>query len=197
VTVSGAAARALTPEERLHAHLRTHLDADYAAFLLQEILAAYSDFKPRGKGDPIPTMWDDDIARLDAAIDGHHTGGKRLADYWCTIYKSASLCRLRKEQRKRGRPENEDRAWVIYFLNQYYPLDLPRKTCGCPFQETVRQVCTFAGIGVPVDNLKKEYFQGMHDVIIKALAGPSAPSRWALEEVRTDFELWKTKHLTK
>lgn len=193
MTATLTTVREPSPVEALRAHLLMHLDRDYAEFLLQEILDTYADFKPRAKGERVPTIFDEEAARLWAEISDHHTGGKRLKNYWGTFYEMVRNSESANQWRQKGRPANEDRMFLILFLNDYWPLKLPRKTRGSAFQETVKLTCRLVGLKLPADNPKQEH-DPVHDIVIKFLAGPSEPNRLKIEDVQSAFHDWKTRH---
>lgn len=194
MTATLTTVREPSPVEALRAHLLMHLDRDYAEFLLQQILDSYVDFEPRAKGERIPTIFDEEATRLRAQIhDHHHHAEKKLKNYLGTLSEMGRNVDLANQWRQSGRPANEDRMFLILFLNDYWPLKLPRKTRGSAFQETVKLTCRLVGLKLPADNPKQEH-DPVHDIVIKFLAGPSEPNRLKIEEVQSAFHDWKTRH---
>src|SRR3989344_3232821 len=110
-------------ERELLEHLRTHLNPDYAKFLVQEFDILCSSIKPAKKG-----------RRKLHFIDG-------------------MISVLNPNAFKRGRKKQDQRADLIRWLSDYYPdpNHWPRQSRGGDFETTVKKVLKFSGLRCPAD----------------------------------------------
>lgn len=160
--MTAASARATTPENRLFAHLCTHLKEDYARAFLEEILEVCTvllNRPPTTKGKPSHPL-DHAIASAQSALSAHHERRRVLSE---TAYRDAflKLCSMVTTRgvdlRKRGRPKDATWEVVVRFLNDHYPVHIARTSPGkagneSDFATTVRMMLGLAGCRhVPAD----------------------------------------------
>lgn len=185
-TGAAVTAQYLTQLDRLRSHLLTHMDAEYAEFLMWMIDERVSEIKPCIKGDRKPSDFDYEIDELWADL----SHGRNMDKLWYYT----RLLELRDRTTQRGAPRNEQRDRLIMNLNEFYPPRIKRKYSGNDFQKTVRMACEIAGLVLPNANPKRgrSVDDAIHRMVIETLKFSCVPA-----EPTTRFEAawdwWRTK----
>lgn len=136
--------------QELLRHFCTHLEPDYAAFLVEKCDALCASLSP-------PQKIGRRARRRPPA--SHPDFGK-----WIVL---ESLIKNLRVKPRRGRPRKYQRADLIRQISEHYPFNIPRQARGGYFETTVKMVLKFAGFG---------FHEVAVDIIHDALKGRFPPN---------------------